>query len=137
MRPPPAGLPSQPRVHAVALAPRYVGELLGGLGYARDHAADSPLTLDASASFAPNLPPTAAPPLHCAWRCAAGPPGGEAPCVSAAGVALSLPSTVGVTLQPDAAALFAACTHVSLHCGLTAETRGLVNAEMIGRILAA
>ncbi len=43
-------------------------------------------------------------------------------------------AALGVTLQPDAAALFAACTHVSLHCGLTAETRGLVNAELIGRM---
>ena len=37
----------------------------------------------------------------------------------------------GVTLHKTAEELFANCTHISIHCNLTEETRNLVNSDMI------
>ena len=38
---------------------------------------------------------------------------------------------IGVELVPSAAALFAACTHVSVHCALSEETRDSVGAALL------
>jgi len=43
-------------------------------------------------------------------------------------------ATLGVTLLPSAEELFCTCTHVSLHCALTPQTRLLVGGEMLERM---
>ncbi len=42
--------------------------------------------------------------------------------------------TDGVIMHDSVIGLFSKCTHISVHCNLTDETKGLVNSEMISRM---